>query len=138
ARLLSDQIRSRAGPSATEATATPKAAAAATSETAASTLSAGGADHAEQVFGGEVLLVDVVRQPDQRDAPGALKRMDRTARAVAGVGPSASEAAAKLPDPSIRARDDVERDLGVAVVEAGELGLVALALEHLDLLDNLG
>ncbi len=114
------------------------AAAASAPATSAAPSSAAARGDPGEVFGGEVLLVHVVRQGHDGEAPVAVEDRRVAAREVLTLRASAGVGAAKLAVLHPGARHDVDRLLRVAVVEAGEARLLALAVEDLHLLDHLG
>ena len=93
------------------------------------------AQHPEQVLGGEVLLVDVVRQTDGGEPVVAAEHVHVAARLVPapaslpGVGLAECEGV-------IRAQDHVHGLGRLTVVDPREFRLVAQLVEDLDLLDH--
>ena len=103
------------------------------------------ARHAEDVLEGEVLLVDVVEEPDDRDAAVAVEDVDVAARDVleAVFGPGVGIVAesgielAELSLTHVLARHDVDGLVALAVVHARELGRVAQLVVDLYPFDGL-
>src|SRR5690606_11610640 len=137
--LLADEEVARVEPAATtaESTTTATRGAAATADSAsAAGKSATAAHESKQVLEGEILLIDVVRKANRREATVSIEDVDVAAGDIALVGTVAAVDFPELTVTHAGAGDDVDRLLGVSVVEAGELGLVTLAIEYLDALDD--
>ncbi len=95
-------------------------------------------DDAEQILGGEVLPVHVVRQRDDRDSAVAVQSAQVAAREVLASGSAARIGAPELAVLHARARDDVDCLLGVPVVESREARRLAGPVENLHLLNDIG
>jgi len=116
----------------------PASAATVASASAAPATSGGSrGDHPGQILLREVQLVDVVRQAEDRDATLVVEDIDVAVGPVAIVGAVACGDLAEGPGAESGLGDDVDGLDLLAVVEARELGLLALLVEDLDAGDDI-
>ena len=103
---------------------------------------ASAARDAQDILKGEVLLVDVVEQPDQRHAAVTVEEVHVAAGEVFetvlvlglgfGIVADSGIELSEQPLAHARTRDDVDGLVSLAVIHARELGVVAQLVVHLD------
>ena len=113
---------------------------------AAAASAASAARNAQNVLEREILLVDVVEQPDERNAAVAAEYVGIAAGDVfefvlglgVGIVSESGVELAELPLPHTRTGDDVERLVALAVVHARKFGRVGEFVIDLHAIDGLG
>ena len=105
---------------------------------AGSATSAAGTEHTQQVVGSEVLLIDVVGHAEQREPPVVLEQVDTRADVIQFVESVTSVKTTEFGMVEPALRDDIDRFVSLAVVDAAECGLVAQFVEHFDPVDHFG
>ena len=97
-----------------------------------------GADYAENVVDGEILLVHVISHADNRKPALVVEQVQARPGIVLVVEPITRIELAESPAVHIFPRNQVDRFVTFPVIHSAEFCLVAEFVEHLDFIDRLG